>query len=338
MDVVRIQNTRFFVQDLPNDDVTKIVFFADVSPLIEFVRQTRKDVFLVGFFWSFGVDQDEQYLLGLNLCKKASCNLVFVSDERSGFNMIVTPEEARYPKPEGGTYSYYAALEELVEIAKLRSHLTFTRSTVIDGQPIPWDSELIPSSLRTVVNYCISRGAYKPFNGVTAGHFACKLNDTTFLTSIRKTNFNELPKIGLVKVVTDGPDTVLAYGARCSVGGQSQRIIFGDHQDVDCVVHAHVPIKSDSLVPTVSQRAYECGSHECGKNSSNGLRQFGNLKAVYLDEHGPNIAFPQGIDPQEVIDFIETNFDLDQKTGGFVSIQSGLKLQSTLDVAKNSLY
>ncbi|MGK3945590.1 class II aldolase/adducin family protein, partial [Streptomyces caeruleatus] len=93
-------------------------------------------------------------------------------------------------------------------------------------------------------------GAYKPFNGVTVGHFACKVDDNTFLTSIRKTNFNDLSKVGMVKIVTDGPDTVLAYGAKPSVGGQSQRIIFKDHPNYDCVVHFHCPIKSSSKVNT----------------------------------------------------------------------------------------
>jgi hypothetical protein len=71
----------------------------------------------------------------------------------------------------------------------------------------------------------------------------------------------------------------------------------------------------------VSQRLTECGSHACGRNTSNNLKQFGNLKAVYLDNHGPNIIFNKNIDPQEVIDFINANFDLSQKTGGFVSVE-----------------
>ena len=40
-------------------------------------------------------------------------------------------------------------------------------------------------------------------------------------------------------------------------------------------------------------------------------------KAVFLDKHGPNIVFPKDIDPQEVIEFINANFDLDKKTGGY---------------------
>jgi hypothetical protein len=134
-----------------------------------------------------------------------------------------------------------------------------------------------------------------------------------------------------VKVTTDGPDSVFAYGAKPSVGGQSQRIVFSDHPEYDCIVHFHSPKKENSQVPTVSQRAVECGSHQCGKNTSNGLKQFGNLSAVYLDNHGPNIVFHRSIDPQEVIDFINDNFNLDEKTGGYVSLGQILKTPDHLD-------
>jgi hypothetical protein len=282
------------------------------------IRKTRKDIFLVGFKTTCNFSEDDQYIAGLNLCKKASCNLVLANDTGNRRNMVITPEEARYHV----TTDREEALRGLVEMIGFRTHLNFTQSTVVDGQPVPWDSEEVPPSLRKVVNYCIEQNAYKPFNGVTAGHFACKLNDTTFLTSIRKTNFNDLSKNGLVKIVTDGPDTVLAYGAKPSVGGQSQRIVFRDHPDVDCIVHFHCPIKPDSKVPVVSQREFECGSHQCGENTSRGLVKFGNLYAVYLNNHGPNIVFNKSIDPNEVISFIEANFDLSNKTGGFVSARS----------------
>jgi hypothetical protein len=71
---------------------------------------------------------------------------------------------------------------------------------------------------------------------------------------------------------------------------------------------------------TVSPREYECGSHACGQNTSRGLRRFGNLSAVDLREHGPNVVFHRSIDPQEVINFIEENFDMSQKTGGCVGV------------------
>jgi hypothetical protein len=62
-------------------------------------------------------------------------------------------------------------------------------------------------------------------------------------------------------------------------------------------------------------------SHQCGQNTSSGLKKFGNLYAVYLDQHGPNVVFNRTIDPAEVIRFIEENFDLEDKTGGPVSLE-----------------
>ena len=281
--------------------------------IVRGIRAERKDIFLVAFKTTHNATPKQQYLEGLNLLKSCSANLVMANDLATGNNMIIAPEESVYFETDNRRH----ALEQLVAMTELRSHLTFTRSTVVDGEPVPWGSELVPSSLRQVVNYFISGGAYKPFRGATAGHFAVKLDDTTFLTSRRKTNFNEMAKVGLVKVRTDGPDTVIAYGSRPSVGGQSQRIVFADHPEHDCVVHFHCEIKTDSRVPRVSQREFECGSHECGKNTSNGLRQFGNLKAVFLEGHGPNIVFNRNIDPFEVIEFIRDNFHLDTKTGGY---------------------
>lgn len=283
--------------------------------LISRIRIKRKDIFLITFKTTCGATEQEMYIAGLELLKGSSSNLVLVNDIKTRLNMIITPEEAAYHV----TSDREEVLANLVDMTYYRTHLTFTQSTVVDGKPISWDSEEVPSSLRTVVNYCVSKNAYKPFKNATVGHFAHRLDDTTFLTSIRKSNFNSLDKIGLVKVKTDGPDTVIAYGAKPSVGGQSQRIVFKDHPGFDCIVHFHSPLRENNLdnIPIKSQREVECGSHQCGKNTSDGLTQFGNLKAVMLDQHGPNIVFNKNIDPQEVIDFIERNFDLEKKTGGY---------------------
>lgn len=276
-------------------------------------REARKDIFLVAFKATASATPEEMYRAGLNMLKASSANLVLANDMVTKLNMIIVPEEASYSV----STDRDAVLRELVRMAHLRSHLTFTRSTVVAGEPIAWESELVPLALRTVVDHCIERGAYKKFRGVTAGHFAVKVNETTFLTSRRKTDFNDMKNVGLVKVETDGPDSVIAYGSKPSVGGQSQRIVFEEHAGADCIVHFHCPKKEGSPVPTVSQEEYECGSHECGENTSRGLARFGNLLAVYLDQHGPNIVFSRSVDPKEVIDFIEANFDLEEKTGGY---------------------
>ena len=279
------------------------------------IRRTRKDIFLslVKIYECLLFDSNEKlYQMGISYCKKYSCNLVLMSDIKHSKHMVVAPEEAHYSSP-----SFEEALLNLIQMTALRSALTFTRSTLVEGELVGWQSEQVPSSLRTVVDYCIAKGAYKPINGVTAGHFAVKVNDNTFLTSVRRTNFNKLHENGLVRVEAKGNDEVIAYGAKPSVGGQRQRIVFRDHPEYDCIVHFHSPKRYGSKVPVRSQREVECGSHQCGENTSQGLKKFGNLAAVYLDNHGPNIVFNRSIDPQEVINFIEDNFDLTRKTDEF---------------------
>ena len=141
----------------------------------------------------------------------------------------------------------------------------------------------------------------------------------------RKHNYNNLREDGLVRIEYDGLDKVIAHGFKPSVGGQSQRIIFDEHPDADCIVHFHCPIK-DEMRPVwekygniASQFENECGSHQCGANTSRNLANVApDIKAVMLDNHGPNIVFSRYADPQHVIDFIEDNFDLEQKTGGLL--------------------
>lgn len=302
--------------------------YSETSPLrlaltplpkvIDTIRAKRKDIFLVSFKTTTDKSDREMYLRGLEMLKRSSSNLVLVNDVVRRRNVIVTPEESTY----GADLSRDAALNELVDMALKRSHLTFTRSTVISGEGVSWASDVVPATLRKVVEHCIERGAYQRFRGSTTGHFAFKVDDTTFVTSKRKTDFNSIRETGMVMVKTDGPDTVLAYGAKPSVGGQSQRIVFRDHPGLDCIVHFHCALKPGSKVPVRSQREFECGSHECGANTSKGLmvqKQVGLhvIKAVFLDNHGPNVVFNHRIDPQHVIDFIEENFDLQTKTGGY---------------------
>lgn len=288
--------------------------------VIRAIRAHRKDIFLVAFKTTCGATEAEQFRQGLNLLKKSSCNLVMVNDIQTHSNFIVTPEEGVY----GRGLSRDEVLRALVDMAYMRSHLSFTRSTVVDGQPVPWSDERVPETLRTVINHCIARGAYKTFNGVTTGHFAVKLGPGEFLTSIRKTNFNEIDKHGLVYVRTDGDDAVISYGAKPSVGGQSQRIVFDTYPDADCIVHFHCPVRpgrNAGWMPIRSQRDFECGSHECGQNTADGLLELApGIRVVMLDRHGPNIVFHRSIDPQRVIEFIDAHFDLTKTTSGFEQV------------------
>jgi len=278
--------------------------------IITKIRKNRKDIFLVGFKQTYGATEDEQYATGLKLCKRSSCNLVLANDTKTKLNMIITPEEARYHV----TTNRSEVLEKLVDMTHLRSGLTYVRTNVISDEPIPWNDD-VPSTFKKVVEHCIDNNAYKIFNNVTVGHFAFKLGNEIF-SSRRKTNYNNIKEVGLTKVKETGELTMDAYGGKPSTGTTSQRMIFAEHPECNCVIHFHCEKKESSIVPVVEQRPYECGSLECAKNTSTGMKKFGNLKAVFLKHHGPNIIFNNNIDPDEVIEFIENNFDLSSKTGG----------------------
>jgi hypothetical protein len=283
------------------------------------IRQKRKDIFVVGFKTTDNQDVGTQYSRALELLKNNSLNLVLANDVVNHRNMIVVPEENKYCETE----NRQEVLEFLVKMTVSRMQNHFTRSTVVEGAAVNWNDKGIPNNLREVVNHCIEAGAYKPFLGKTVGHFAVKINDSEILTSIRKTNFNNLDKIGLVKVVSQNKDQVIAHGFKPSVGGQSQRIIFNEHSEADCIVHFHCPLKkTSSMIPVKVQWPNECGSHECGENTSRGLKEFDidgdKIKVVFLDEHGPNIVFNRNIPSNKVINFINQNFDLSSKTGGLV--------------------
>lgn len=288
------------------------------NKIVKKLRATRKDIFVVAFKTTCGATQAEQYRQALGMLKKNSVNLVLANDTETHSNFIVTPEEGVIHGER------QELLEKLVDMAWARSHLSFTRSTVVDGTPVPWIDDRVYTNLRETVDWLVSQSAYKTFNGATTGHFAAKLGPGHFLTSIRKTNFNDISKNGMVEVKTDGDDEVIAFGARPSVGGQSQRLIFGKYPDLDCIVHFHCPMKPESErrdnIPVMSQWQYECGSHECGMNTRDGLKKFGNLYAVMLDNHGPNIVFSKDTSAEEVMSFIEANFDLSKPTNGFTEV------------------
>lgn len=303
---------------MKTDDGEALIRLRPAQKVIGRIRENRKDIFLVGFKTTAGDSPEDQYVAGLTLLKKSSCNLVLANDVHTRLNMVITPERARYHE----TTNRKEAIRGLVEMAVARSKLRFTRSTIVPGGPVPWQSDEVPSSLRAVVDHCIRRGAYRPFLGSTVGHFAVKVRDGEFLTSRRKTDFNSLQDVGLVRVLSDGDDSVTAFGSRPSVGGQSQRIVFAEHPDADCIVHAHVRIRPDSPVPIRSQREYECGSHECGQNTSSGLQKFDvgggqYVYAVMLDRHGPNVVFHRSVDPDRVCAFLDRNFTLADPTDSF---------------------
>lgn len=290
------------------DQLMKLI---PAAKLIGKIRKARKDIFLVGFKTTAGATEDEQYLAGLTLLKTTSCNLVLANDVHTRQNLIVAPELARYSV----TTDRQKALYELVKMTVDRSRLTFTRTTVTEGTLIPWDSDRVPAPLRKVVDWCADHGAYKPFRDVTVGHFAFREGPGVLISSRRKQNFNRRECRDLVKVVFDG-DKMTAHGAKPSAGTTSQYAVLSHFPDHDCIVHFHCPLKPGSKVQVKSQKELECGSHECGENTWKGMSKFGNLAAVMLDQHGPNVIFSSKADPDEVTKFIDDNFDLSIRSDG----------------------
>ena len=304
-------------QRLKTAEGEAIMRLTPADKILSRFRAVRKDLFLVAFKTTTGATPDDQYRAGLSLLKKNSVNLVLANDTVTGLNMVVAPEETRYHQ----TVDREEALAGLVEMALLRSANTFTRSTVVSEQGVAWNDPEIPANLRQVVEHCIARGAYKPFQGKTVGHFAVRGKDGTIVTSRRKSNFNHLPETGMVRIRPVGHDRVEAEGGKPSVGGMSQKIIFEQHPQAHNIVHFHCPLRPgmEKSVAIRDQRPNECGSHQCGQNTSDGLMTVDEgILAVMLDNHGPNVVYGPDVPAERVIAFIERHFDLEAKTGGRV--------------------
>jgi len=280
--------------------------------LIGEIRKARKDIFLIGFKTTAGATEDEQFETGLNLLKKNSCNLVLANDVQTGLNMIIVPEVARYEL----THDRDKAVKTLVEMALSRSTNTFARTQVIGdaSELVSWTSPEVPSVLRSVVEWSASQGAYNPFNDVTVGHFGFKVSENSLISSRRRQNFNRPECLDLVKVDFLEHRQV-AHGAKPSAGARSQYEVLSRFTDLNCIIHFHCPMKPGSEVPVRSQKEFECGSHQCGKNTADGMvRVNEHLAAVMLDKHGPNIVFSDKADPKMVIDFIKNNFMVNLQT------------------------
>ena len=61
----------------------------------------------------------------------------------------------------------------------IRSINEFTRTTIREGQLLPWHSLGIPNTLQSVIDWCVENGAYEAFNDVTVGHFGFKPDPET---------------------------------------------------------------------------------------------------------------------------------------------------------------
>jgi hypothetical protein len=301
---------------LESRDGPQLMELTPAEKIIGRIRATRKDVFAVGFKTTSGASSDLQYMKGLRLLKDNSLNLVLANDLVTRNNMVIAPEETRYRE----TTNRISALQGLVELVEMRAGLTFTRSTVVPGPGLPWDGG-VPKALKAAVDGLIQAGAYKPFLGKTVGHFAFRMPDgQTIATSRRKSDFNRLEQDGMVLIQSCGANEVLARGGKPSVGGQSQRIIFSEHPSLDCIVHAHAPLRQghERIISVRPQEPFECGSHECGQNTSSGLAEVEKgLWAVHLDQHGFNVVFDSSrVSGSKVLEFIDRHWNLSSKTGG----------------------
>jgi hypothetical protein len=276
----------------------------------------RKDIFLVTCKTTDGVSDEEMVKRGIASMKAASCNLVLVNDVKRRRNVIVTPEQAAYTFTDDRS----EVVRDLVDMALHRAQGRFVRTKVESGVLIPLTA--IPGGFAKVVQHCVDNGAYKDVagNGKTVGHFAYNPEHGVLLSSRRHQNFNLDGGTDLVRVRFD-EEGVVAEGAKPSAGARSQMQLFEDHPEFDCVVHFHCPLKEGvNWVPRRPQRNFECGSIDCGLNTSNGIQtaRIGNryeVGVVMLDQHGPNILFRAGDDPDEIIKFIDETFDLSRHTG-----------------------
>lgn len=308
---------------LTSSDNIEIHLTAD-DKIVSKIRNKRKDIFLVSFKTTAGVGRDETYRRGLESLKKNSSNLVFANDIQEKINMVITPEE--YPYEE---QTREGAIETLSEMIVSRLQLTFNRTSIIPGDKANLQdlskSGSIPENFLSVMNSLILNKAFKPFRGKTSGHFGCKVRGKEFdrISSIRKVDHNKILEEGVAKIfVKEGE--IVAMGGKPSVGEHTQQMIYDELGDkIHSIVHFHSPIRKGVMyVPfkMKSQKPFECGSNECGTNTASGMVNVGieGVYAVHLDNHGPNIAFHQDVNPQKIIDFIELYWDLSDKEGGLI--------------------
>ncbi len=289
--------------------------------LLTTVRRTRKDIFLVAFKTTAGQSEQETYARGLKLLKRNSANLVLANDVVRHTNLVVTPEEFPY-----ATSSRGEALDLLCEMIADRTKLTFVRTTMREGERANvrelYAQGKIPQNFVPVLEHLIARGGFKSFLGKTSGHFGCFVDGEPYVrvSSVRKTDHNRVLEDGMAKIFGDEDGSIIAAGARPSVGEHTQQQIYERFADkVHAIVHVHCPLtrEGEQMIPTASQKPFECGSNECGFNTASNMREIEpGIYAVQLDGHGPNIAFHRDVDAACVINFVDRYVDFSKKTGG----------------------
>lgn len=295
---------------LKTSEGTKLMELTPALKIINKIRIKRPDIFLVGFKTTCCATSDEQFSIALQFMKKSKCNLVLANDVDTRNNMIIVPEETSYYETTNRTEIIY----HLVRIIRLRQNLTYTNTVMT----VSTNTNIKFTSVRfnEVIRYLVDNNAFKIINGnaFTPGHFCYRVSMTSYLSSQRKVDHNNVFNKGLTKVRVIGSEIHAKGTNKPSVGFTSQLMLFDKYEDLefDCIIHTHNPLKENSKIPIVSQLPYQCGSMECAINTRNGMKLFNNGKigAVYLGNHGVNIIFSSTIGYEEITSFISDNIDL----------------------------
>lgn len=299
-----------YAERLRTSDGDVVMNLTPATKIISKIRRKRPDIFLVAFKTTAGMNFSDQCFTALKMMKKSKCNLVLANDVITRNNSIITPEESFYHIGEDRD----KALQELVEMAKMRGNLTYHRTHLTET--LPMRMQHTPSTFQTVVGFLINNGGFieNNGNGFTPGHFAFR-QAGGFWSSQRSVNHNNVFKDdgGLTAVrIIDGK--IEATGNRKpSVGAMSQHLMFNRYPDFDCIVHTHNPLKQDGILPVVDQKPFQCGSLECGANTVNGMKEIDGIMAVYAKKHGANFMFKSTDSPSRIIDFIRSNIVLGVK-------------------------
>lgn len=300
----------FHSERLRTSDGNLSIELTPTDKIIERIRLKRPDIFLVGFKTTTNKTSEEQFLIALKMMKKSKCNLVLANDTVTRNNMVITPEETIY----GETKNREKALKELVDITLLRNNLTYNNSLFEESDSI--GIENTPQTFQEVIKFLVDNDGFieNNGNGFTPGHFCYKVNDNSFLSSQRKANHNLVFYEGMSLVQVDNDNFIVKGKRKASVGARSQWLILQDNPGYDCIIHTHNPLKVNSKINITEQRPYQCGSLECGINTSSNLEEANGIKAVYLDKHGANILFKSSDNSDKVINFIKENIELGVKT------------------------
>lgn len=275
---------------------------------IAHIKGSSRETFVVAYKQTQCTSTEHQYKIALTFLRKTKINLVLCFDSQLQVWMVVAPEEATYHV----TTDRMECFKGLVDMIWHRCQNTYVRTNVIVGDMIQLEkSSTISVEFKQIMNHCMANHVFKLCNGITVGHFAYKLNDEKFYSSIRKYDHRERVVMTEVRA---SEDKIICVGGKPSAGVQVQRMIFKEHPELNCVLHFHCPLLPSVSLPTTSQREFDCGSLECAKNTLQAMRKAEHIWVAYSENHGPTLAFNHS-HYREVMKFMDRHFCFDSKTG-----------------------